>query len=396
MTDRYFVCHHPKVTTEAATDGAIPILARMCVWRVFGVRHDWSDRPEGATLEIAKDVGPLAGDRTTVFIGDIPSNVVGALCDWRAQTRHWLNHLFSGTCAGKSPEECQELIGFYSTEADLADVKASFSLWVTVEVSRPLTVYARPSGRYGWIAGDAPLAALDAFGDEASEYLSFALVRLLPAVGGELQPDRLTFSDTRAYLLADGKGVIARPRSTMSGNLTAWSPGWESVSVAAMEDALASIPMGRQSLSPLLGSCSRWLWRALESENDRLRGFLFAFVGLEILTNKVGKRVRERVAEQLAVQTGNLPISELMWPKSHEGEMLDRNLLFRFTCMAIALSRETASTDVSTFRGLMHMRHALAHGQMTGSDNAFRAAECIDFLQRYLSIVAAAEASGQL
>jgi hypothetical protein len=122
---------------------------------------------------------------------------------------------------------------------------------------------------------------------------------------------------------------------------------------------------------------------------------LFSFLGLEILASKAEVRLRESVTSSLSQELEWLPIGDLMWPSVRDDDYPYRNLVFRFALLAVALSRETAVDDVSTFKRLAKTRNDLAHGAADEIDE-LPANECVSLLHRYVSLAAAADASGHL
>ena len=146
----------------------------------------------------------------------------------------------------------------------------------------------------------------------------------------------------------------------------------------------------------LLRTASRWLWAALAEDEDRLRRFLFAFFGLEVLVNKTWSRVKTAVISELSADLGGFPVEELMWPTGRdESYTPERNLTFKFTLLAVALSRPTAPEDVATFKTLAAARNKLAHGAAE-SIELLPSNETISLLRRYLSLVAKADVDGSL
>src|SRR4051812_33612768 len=56
----------------------------LTVWRVFGLSYLFDDRPQ-PYWEAASQAGPGRDDRLSVFIGEVPNELLESLKDWRAQ-----------------------------------------------------------------------------------------------------------------------------------------------------------------------------------------------------------------------------------------------------------------------------------------------------------------------
>ena len=132
-------------------------------------------------------------------------------------------------------------------------------------------------------------------------------------------------------------------------------------------------------------SATRWFTAALGEDKDKLRRFQFAFFGLEILANKVGKDVEEAVVSDLSAELG-VPVTHLVWPSPRESDSPWRNLTFRFAMMALRVHRDSAAEDIKRFNALAQQRNGLAHGQSADEDlKALPDNEAISLLQRYVA-----------
>jgi hypothetical protein len=355
----------------------------MCVWRIFGVGHDWADRPQEArSRTFTVNSGPVQGDSTTVVVGDIPPHVLTAIGDWRAVRRLALDAALGGTHFGSlSPAEREALIESDRANLNLDDVIGHFPLWITFEVARPaeLAVYSENSGKL--------LDDLNGFGAAANDYLVSVMARVSAALGEQLQGEQLLFAEPRAYLLSEGRRAVTVPVSDGSATLSLTSAvGWMTLPFDAIEEALRGVPDAAEP-DVLYRKAARLLWSALEHERDALRRFLFAFVGLEVLANQAGGKLRNQVADSLTAELGGLPVRDLILPDRSDGEPPYRSIQFKFACLAVAVSRTTAAQDVATFRRLVKARNRLAHGATVETDD-LPARDCVELLRRYVSLVA--------
>ena len=371
---------------------------RMCVWRVFGVGRDWADRPEEArSRQIEQPTGPGQGDVFRLVVGDIPGYLLNAVREWRAQIPTMLNALVGGGDSSTSPEEQDRLIDDRIAGIDLNDVHGNFPMWVTFEICRTIEADVDPVVRHRWLRSRETLQEAEAFGEQASRYLDGAVPLVQDALE-ELPLDQLMFSDRRPFLLCDGKAALTVPRLTARGaGVAVRGSGWNELPFAAAEEVLRRLPSATPQVSKYLTASGAWFCAALGQQEDALRRFLFGFLGLEVLVNKVAaggakSQLRKVLADQLADEVEGLPFHELMWPL-RDDETSDRSLLFKFACLASWVSRPSAAADVKAFVRLQKTRNDVAHGRVDASKlEELPGNECVELLRRYLCLVAEREA----
>ena len=381
-----------------AGDASTRASVKMCVWRVFGVGRDWADRPEEAgSRQIEQPAGPDQGDVFKLVVGEIPNYLLNAVREWRAQIPTMLDALVGGGDSPTSPEAQDRLIDDRMTSISLNDVHGGFPIWVTFEICRAIEADVDPAVRHRWLRSRETLQEAEAFGEQASTYLDGA-VPLVQNALEELRLDQLMFSDRRPFLFCDGKAALTVPRLSGRGvGVAVQGNGWNELPFAAAEQVLGRLPSGTPQVSKYLTAPGAWFCAALRQQEDPLRRFLFGFLGLEVLVNKVAaggakSQLRKVLADKLAAEVEGLPFHELMWPL-RDDEHSDRNLLFRFSCLASWISRPTAAADVKTFGRLQSARNDVAHGRV----DAYRLEdlpgyECIELLRRYLCLVTEREA----
>lgn len=379
--------------TEANELAPIAVDARLCSWRVFGVSGSYTDRPGDGWSSTARS-GLHSGDEVTLTIGEIPRHVVEGMRAFYAGTQFMLRYLVAGEFSDSGLEERDVILQGLAHEAEHVEeaVRGKFSMWLTLEVCRPMRLQAHPTARYAWVRDDRlTTELLDKFAHEAGDFLDRAATALLPALGEELRPNRVLAGRRRTYVMAPGKAALGLPDITASGSGHAVRSGWAQLPFEKVGAALQMVADMRPESGNLLRAASRWLFAALAEESDPLRKFLFAFFGLEVLANKVGKRVEGSVVQSLTVELG-LPVTHLVWPTPREADSPWRSLTFRFAMMAVHLNREEASADIDTFRDLAKSRNDLSHGAATEEDvEQLPCHVAIELLQRYLSLAVEAE-----
>lgn len=381
-------------------EATVELDARLCVWRVFGVSRQFTDRPTGEpSWSTTVKAGPEPDDVFTITIGEIPADVIVSIRQASAVGYFALEWLFGGRHAGESAEQTeQRLEELYGETLDVEKkIRGGFPNWVTLEAARPLRLRADPVAKYRWLRDSViDLKLLDEFAEKASEFLDVAFARVLPSLKGDLQIDRLLVSRRRTYILAPGKAAFALPNISGSAQPQLAGDGWNKLPFDRIQSDVASLTKRSRKVEDLVKKPSHWLLAALSEKGDPLRRFSFAFYGLEILAHKVGSCVEKSVVSDLTEAAG-LPIEQLVWPAQHNEDKPGRNLVFRFTLVAAKLSRKTAPEDVASFKEIADCRNKLSHGSATEADvEELPSGKAIDMLRRYISLVVDAGVSGTL
>ncbi len=370
------------------------ITARLAVWRIFGIARDFSDRDDSERSHtIKRKVGPAAGDTLSVTVGDIPAHVIQSIREWRASIPLLLGALIGGERLSASDREC--VVRDRVARVSVSDIQGNVPLWMTLELSRPLEVLGDSSLRVGWVREELNPKDLEAFGKDAGKFLDTAAARI--SGGTDCLPvEQVLFAEDRAYLLADGKFAVTTPNFTAGAVMAVVkSRGWAATVRPELEALVGSLPAQEASES-LLTRPARWLWMALREQDDTLRRFLFAYCGLEVLANKVGSRLACSVLDGLELELAGVPMRELAWPTTSRDEDAPfRNIMFRFACMAVGLTRDTAHSDVTAFGQVLRSRNRLAHGSASELDS-LPSTQAVQLLRHYLALVTKAQQPGGL
>jgi hypothetical protein len=380
-------------------EAVIDVAAALCAWRVFGISQSFYDMV-GENWSAELSAGPTPADILCVTVGDIPDHVVRGVREFHANTTFILGTMFGDHYAGKSDDECEQILQTMTDEADdvEARIRGKFPTWLTLELCRPRAGSARVDLRYRWMRGDVVAAEeLSEFAEESGEFLDLAFAQLLRVLPDRLRLDRATLVRRRTYVTAPGKATFGVPDLRMSATGQVTGGGWTELPFSDIETALAGVEADTATVAPLIRTPTHWLLSALSEESDPLRRFQFAFFGLEVLTNKVGKQIESSVVEDLTIRLGGLPVGRLVWPTSANADRPWRNLTFRFALVAVGVAPTVAAADIETFHEFLTIRNDLAHGTATSDAiEALPAWQAIAFLSRYIGAVVAAGATGAI
>lgn len=361
--------------------------ATLNLWRVFGIADTFPDAPE-AGFSTQVGAGPHAEDLVTVTIGALPTGLTASLSDWRAQLPAILDTMLGGAQLSES-----DRLARY--QADIANVRLNefenpYPNWVTVQLTRPVQLAARPGAKISWSADPGEVvAALDQFEAEGNHYIDGVVARLI----APLEPTNLAlqrYASPRALIIAPSRLPLARPTPIMTINDAGISVGRQAGYSASMwasaTAALQKLPTGTQ-----LGKVTKLgaqAFTAARAETDPLRRFVIAFAGLEALVTTAEKDARSALIAKIQTIDPTLAIEELFWPTTNN-ETVNRNLVFRFSAVASVYSPATAQADVAAFRALAKYRNEMFHGAGGNFDEG-KSVECTELLRRYLGILAQA------
>jgi hypothetical protein len=263
------------------------------------------------------------------------------------------------------------------------ELTEEFGLWVTIIVARPVRLTDRTGSVYGWMDYFEGMELNKRHHKEISRHLDVASV-LVAAALGDVTLDEIVFSASGPYYVASGRGPCRVPGELVEPTISSQSRDWEQLPFARIANVLGQGKNLEEKRREALESSSRWLWAA-HQDRDPLRGFFFAFFGLEVLAGKMAKNLKDRLVAKLEGLSETLPIHQLLWPSRSEQDYPERNLVFRFAVMASVLSPDTASADVGQFRVLARKRNDIAHGG--GEDlHGLPVQECIELLARFLKL----------
>lgn len=362
--------------------------------------RSYSDQNPGVPVWSSERRAVRNDIEATVHYGKLPPIILEAIRAGKAYDRYNLTSVFGNAHSGLSIETQRDRLAEYEVAATSNEFE-SFPSFLTLEVCRPITLLGHPSARFLWMSDDS-LTKEDVatFETTSSTLFSDVFAGLLPILGTSLQVDRIVFGGrVRAYVVADGKAPVKFSRFSLSGNLTFLpNEGWNNLPFTAIDAMLSYYASNAASISPYLREPSRWLAAAYTEEDTVLR-FMFGFLGLEVLVDKMLSRtgtIREKILCEF--QESPYPIKELLWPSAsdeNKDQWPDRNLVFKFAALASVVRKASAIDDTNRFKKFHKFRNELVHGNIENVDS-LPAKEVIVLLREYVTATMVAIRSGLL
>lgn len=383
----------------AVEGGDNPVVAevRLCLWRVYGIATDFSDRPVELSWTSRAAAGPAPGDQLTITLGQVPNEVIESERAAKARGIFSIRANFLGEYSDMTDAAVEHALDdlYAETAAVEKEILDSYPLWLTFEVARPQRLRIDPTARYGWLQD--PLIKPEwhhGYAKEASDFLDVAFARILPSLGDSLIPERLAFGQRRAYLLADGKVPLALPMAKLNvENMHLVTTGWNNLPFAAVAASLAALPTP-SGTGDSMAAVSKWFHTAIGEREDPLRRFAFAFFGLEILANKFGKPAQ---GSSIAGSPAELdpPLDRRVGRTAECCAERQNTPASRFKALARCVAGAAATADTQEFQYLQKRRNELVHGRATDGDLAALPAErTINLLRRYMALVMSTSCAG--
>ena len=162
----------------ATPEASRSISAQMSLWRVFGMLDRFDDQPRPYWATTAPGSRPDT-DRLTVMIGEIPTELLVALKQWRAQARGTLSIM-----TGHSMTQ-DERLAMYREDLEtvqLPEFDNPYTAWLTFRLDRSVEVISANDGELDWMAdGGLLVKAMQSFAEEGGRFLDCAVARVLGA-----------------------------------------------------------------------------------------------------------------------------------------------------------------------------------------------------------------------
>lgn len=350
------------------------------VARIYGTDDQYGAeprmRPSGAPLVF--DAIPDPASRAHIDFGPVPDEIAEAERGRRALGRVMLNGVFGGANADGTPDD-----RFEAALRELGGEPAftEFNWYATLTVTSEVEVSDDLIEPVGFVF---PRNAFD-LADEAQASARDSLDALTAIASSVSDPQvfsHLVLED-RVLLFAPGKRATGVPvlSGSAKGSVTRGAE-----SLAKLERRLVllqGIDARAATKEPWLARVAHWRAQVLV-ETDPWKRFMWSFLALEILTNKLFDQfesevvTRLRLAGDRGVEKAELPLSELVWPAERAP------LIARFALVAVALFSETAVEDVANFRALKKARDRLSHGSLR-DEGELPVSVALELLEKYLT-----------
>lgn len=352
----------------------------VAVVRVYGTDDQYGAeprlRPAGAPV-VYSDF-PELGASARMDFGPVPDDIVEAERGRRALGAVMLRGLFGGDpVKGDTPDERIETA---LQEASGEPLFEACNWYLTLVVTREIDVPddQLPTG-FAFPESGFPLAREEQ--ERARQPLDL-LTTLAASVVDAGVFSRLVLDD-RVLLFAEGKRAAGVPEFTGSaiGNVTRGDE-----SVAELTQRLQAL----RQVDPKSAAQNAWLsriahWRAqILLERDPWKRFLWSFIALEILTNKLYDELRDAVTKRLTLQgdtqltAQGLPLDELLWDPRRAP------VAAKFALVAMALFPVASVDDAASFRELKTARDRLSHGGLR-DEAEVPAGKAVELLEKYVA-----------
>ena len=337
----------------------------VAVTRVYATDDQYGAEPRTSLpgTPVTLEDYPGAGSVGEIHFGAVPEEIVEAERGRRAVGQLMLQGL-----AGQTSDEASPDARFEEAMRGLDEPLFEAHNWyVTLVLRRTIelpdddfSIVSYAFSREGWLGDDERRAEAKQPLDVLATIISVWDAGLL---GNVVLEDRSLF-------FAEGKRATGAPVITDSGIGATVTRREESVRrFSDQVSLLQGVDLRPLAREGWLAGSAHWRVQSLQ-ETDPWKRFLWSFVGLEVITNKLFERFRSEIVAGLrfadesaaegAEQGGSteLPLHELVWSP-------DRTpLAAKFTVVALALFPEEADAEVARFRDLKRARDRLAHGAL--------------------------------
>jgi hypothetical protein len=187
------------------------------------------------------------------------------------------------------------------------------------------------------------------------------------------------------YFHSPGRSSFCYRESAL-GTLTAITGKDPSIANAeSVRDFIEHLKAVPESEHRSLDSARHWYLDS-KKERDPWKRFLWSFLALEILVNKLSGKLYESVIARLDIKQnadaefGNLEdvVSEMVHPWNRLTHVM------KFTIVALELCPRTAEEDLVKFKRVNEARGKLAHGDLRREDDLPQA-EVMELLDKYFA-----------
>jgi len=301
------------------------------------------------------------------------------------QVRRAIGHVVLHGLFGRAPdpETERELLIEKALEEDAGGPAASdYNWYVTIVLERLANVAGGSvaNRRYLWLdVGEATRLETEllAYARPYIDLLATGLTTLLDWTFFE----EVTLED-RVFFSVPGHESFGLPELSVSASASVIKSGG-SLDVGRLRQLLQGVASLPQSERLWLSSANHWHLAALR-ERDPWKRFLWSFLAMEILTNKLAAKLYDEVIRKLRVEgkeDGAVEpalVADVLVPKKK------LSLVGNFAIVALAIFPDSAMEDVEAFRKVNTARNRLAHGDLK-EERDLATPTLLGLLQRYMA-----------
>lgn len=371
---------YPRLEVELESNERLDKVT-ISVCRMYGSKSHYGDTPLTSPLAdpIVLDAFPQPECRAIVALGAPLDWVIQGLRIRRAIGIVALN-AYNGAA---TPDERDAVIDAQLAQENWGAISSEdFNWYITFVLQYTVSVSSDDieRRRHFWLKTTKSMELNQKYRTDASKYLN-----VLEAYGSTvIEP--LFF----ANLVVRDVPLFTAPTREPFG-VPEWTAHAPSISrrggpsnldgVADRFTEMASVPFKRHDW---LTSASYWYCMAT-TENDPWKKFLWSFLALEIIVNKLFPKLFEEVTRKLR-DTG-IPFENTGFLSTLFRDRGSVPLETKFGLVALKLSPTTVDEDLSEFSRAKKARNGMAHGQLRNDDelplNSIR-----QLLEKYLKLIA--------
>lgn len=351
---------------------------KMQVVRMYGSKSYYGPQPRinacGSPI-IVPDF-PTPGDRALIYLGAIPDEIIHGESVAQAFIKVLGPKLF-GAQGAVTGFPTAEITAFLEQNEPGNAEWRDYTLFTTAIVERDIGVNESQllPDQYLWLDPSVGDKFEDEFKVQATEHLN-----LLTAMTSVFAPWPLLeklLVDNRVYFSRPDRCTIRFPRVTLvSAELSvrwASAPGW----CDELRAALHAFPNLTEDQRGEIMTAIRWHVASI-TEDDEWKRFLWGFLGLEILSKKLSKRLYESLPAE------EREVIDKAFRGSNKPNAPRLSLRGAFATLSRSYFPESASEHELEFRHLNKVRNDLAHGDI---DLRYKppTQEASNLLRNYLS-----------
>ncbi|WP_414468383.1 hypothetical protein [Methanobacterium sp. ACI-7] len=191
------------------------------------------------------------------------------------------------------------------------------------------------------------------------------------------------------FFSAEGKQTFGVPVFQMNGEFNHILNGYELEDLFGFLNNMNSIP---KCLEELLDLVMHYKVATLR-EKDPFKSFIFNFLALEILINKIFDLIPKtklndmNLIDFILSLDVNRSLTKEKWKNGKKRKSYLKNLGIKFAIISYLLSPGTALNDYNAFNGFKSIRNDIAHGNVKLNYLKFPIAELDALLNQYLTLI---------